>query len=349
LQFAFTPVKGKGCEVALSLIQHKVLKFLDERSGAVRILQVDLSKAFDKTCHPTALDALARFEIPKECYLWIRSFLSGRFQRVKSLNEHSDWYLTPSGVPQGSVTGPVIFAALVEDLVPISHNSTIVKYADDMTLLHFIRDNTEDILQEEFNNIMAWSDKVHLPVNLSKTCVMNYNTKRSLKIPDLPNIETVHATKLLGVTLSDNLKWNTHYDHILPRTARRLHMLTQLKAFGASAEWIWRVYNAHIRSVLCYGYPSTCNMSKAIWKKMLTIERRATRIAGCEPQVNLASFTEQCCKKLIHQAKDTDHPLHELIRISVPGRPTRTGKSNIAPVYAQTTRLKNSLTRYASL
>jgi hypothetical protein len=126
----------------------------------------------------------------------------------------------------------------------------IVKFADDMTLLHFIREIAEDSLQQELNNIMAWSDKMHLPVNLLKSFAMNCNMKKSLKIPELPGIATVHATKLLSVTLNEDLKWNIHYDNIIPRAAKCLHMLTQFKAFRTLQNG-YRGCTMHISGLSC--------------------------------------------------------------------------------------------------
>jgi hypothetical protein len=82
-------------------------------------------------------------------------------------------------------------------------------------------------------------------------------------------------------------------------------------------------------------------MCKGIWKKLLRIERRATYIGGCI----LQTFTDNCYRELIQKAKDTSHPLNELICVTV----ERQGKKNIAPVFAKTTCLKDFFTYYASL
>ena len=105
-QFAFVPGDGKGTTCALTLLQHEVLSYLDKQSGAVRMLQVDLCKAFDKARHSVALTAMGKLGAPSFILKWLLSYLSGRQMRIKCGTALSDWIPISSNVPQGTLLAP---------------------------------------------------------------------------------------------------------------------------------------------------------------------------------------------------------------------------------------------------
>ena len=147
-QFAYLPRLGSGTIPALVTVHHKIVHFLDSSPGAVRLLSTDFSKAFDKLPHHVILDACRRFDLPDSIVGWVSSFLSNRKQRVFINSKVSEWVSIPSGVPQGSVLGPILFCLAVDNLKAVCDNSVIVKYADDVLLLHFVRHASDDQLQK---------------------------------------------------------------------------------------------------------------------------------------------------------------------------------------------------------
>ena len=82
-QFAYVPGPGKGTAVALTLINHLILHFLDKKSGAVRMLAADFSKAFDKLTFKSIVSALVNFRLPRQAVTFLFHFLSDRKQRVR--------------------------------------------------------------------------------------------------------------------------------------------------------------------------------------------------------------------------------------------------------------------------
>ena len=85
----------------------------------------------------------------------------------------SRWSDIGSGVPQGSVLGPVLFCLRLDGLSPICSNTMYIKYADDVSVLDFVRQSSEDCLQTELDHIVRWSSSMCLPINFSKFKVMN--------------------------------------------------------------------------------------------------------------------------------------------------------------------------------
>lgn len=221
-QFAFIRRPGSGTTCALVSIQDQILRYLDKSSGAVRILAVDFSKAFDKLPHQVIVDACVSFNLSTNIITWICSFLQQRLQRVVCSNRFSNWIPVQSGVPQGSVVGPLLFILTVDDLNPVCENSTIVKYADDMVILHFMRSSQDDHLQNEWDHIQEWSSAVGLPINASKSSVMDIITRSNLitsniYLHDLTFLCNVSTFKFLGVVFSSDLKWNKHVDYIIKK------------------------------------------------------------------------------------------------------------------------------------
>ena len=351
LQFAFIPGVGKGTACALSLQQNIVLKYLDGTPGIVRMLQIDLRKAFDKATHSVILDRLEQLKVPAGAQRWIWSFLVGRQQRVKYKNLVSDWIPVPSGVPQGSVLGPLLFALVVSTLKPISANTTLIKYADDLTYLHCIRSHNEDMMQKEMDSLEKWSREVNLPVNFNKTYVMDYTNMKICRVQQLITsdgqpITNVSTTKLLGMQLCANLKWDTHYQNALSKASRRLYILRQLTRAKCPTMWIWNAYNAFIRCVVSYGFPAACNIPQKIMLKIIQLEKRAATIIGTSPpNDSITQHLEKMCVRLAQQAASrASHPLSHLFSLSVDR--SRRRRQRYAIPLCRTQRFKTSLVKF---
>ena len=143
----------------------------------------------------------------------------------------------------------------------------MIKYADDVSLLHFVRSDDDDFLQSEFDNIKSWSDAAGLHLNLSKCSITNFLTCKTLHCPpvfysDVDVLPTYHEVKILGVTFSDDFMWNTHICNQVKKACKRIFIIRNLKRAGCEEKVLLNVYNALIRSVLLYCYPCFCNAPK---------------------------------------------------------------------------------------
>jgi hypothetical protein len=346
-QFAYLPGAGKGTVSALTLLYHDIVKFLDS-SGGVRILSIDFAKAFDKILHTKIIEAMNQFAFPKEAVLWTSSFLTHRLQRVKVKNEVSNWQPVLSGVPQGSVIGPLLFCLFIDGLQSLCTNSLTYKYADDINIVHFFRKTEEDNLQQEYDNVLEWSNRNRLPLNKAKCCVLDVITKRSITTSPITShkgfLPQVSSLRVLGVTISSDLKWNMHVENALKKANRRLYLLRNLKRASCPMTFLTLAYNSIIRSTLLYAYPCFCNLPGHLKEKLLRFERRVFRIIGCERSLSVIEAGERSCQRLFDKVvHSSSHPLRRCFTQQA----TKTRQSlQLRPVRAKTVRLSNSFVRF---
>jgi len=352
-QFAYIPGMNSGTTTALTLTSLNVLKFLDSSSGAVRILTIDFSRAFDKARHDVILSTAKSFHLSNFLLKWISSYLSNRFQRVRWQDRLSEWSPIRSGVPQGSVLGPVLFCLLVDNFQSVSPNSTVIKYADDITLLHFVRSEDEDNLQKEWDNCVLWSESNYLPLNVSKCKVLDIVTKKSLKLSCVScsgsfSLPIVDNLKILGVTFSSNLKWNTHLNDVIRKASQRIFILRNLKRSSCPPKLIFNSYVVFIRSVLLYAFPCFCNIPSYLRKKMTSIEKRAQKIIN-DDDVRKEPFifdvADDMCQSFFEKVvMNVNHPLRAVFTESTT---SSRAPCSIRPPFAKSKRFYNSFIKYS--
>ena len=348
-QFAYVPGVGKGTAVALTLVNDHVLRFLDRKSGCVRLLAADFSKAFDKLSFDSILSSLFKFELPRQAVLFIRDFLLNRKQRVRLPNEHSVWFDVTSGVPQGSVLGPLLFTLVIDSFSTICDNSVCIKFADDVSILHFVRSASDDSLQTEWTHLEEWSTKVGLFLNYEKSCILDFRTKNCLTLKSVQSadgspINNVSSLKLLGVTFSCDFSWNSHVSVVVKKCFQRFYILRNLKRANCPSDVIFKCYLSFIRSVLLYCFPCFCNLPDYLFKKLLRVEKRASRFFPGQSFDALNISAENICIRLFRQVMCyNDHPLFKLFDRRCP---TRKNPLLLKPPFAKTTRFSKSFIRF---
>ena len=331
---------------------HKTLSFLDS-PGAVRLLMIDFAKAFDRIPHRVVLSSLISKGAPRELVVWLKSYLSLRRQCVKSGLIRSHWFDVKSGVPQGGVLSPVLFAFAIDSLKPKFPNSTIVKFADDVCILHFVRNNEDDNLTEELKHVFSWADEHGMNINLQKTKVLNWQTKQSLKIEPLSmlscgspiSVDSVNSASLLGLILDNKLSWEDHFQCILSRIRKRVHFLYSLKPAHPSPEVLWKVYCSLIRSVAVYAYPAWCNVSLSRLNKLFSFERRLCKIFNFPIRDPLDVFLARSGSSLAKAALDPEHPLHIIYTKEKTRKSFRLGATR-RKVLTRTKRFKSSFIKF---
>jgi len=182
------------------------------------VILLDFSKAFDKVSHRLLLSKLQYYGIAGQLLGWISSFLSGRTQRVVCGGQSSDPVNVASGVPQGSVLGPLLFLLFIND---ITHHlsSTCRLYADDCILYRCIDSQSDiDALQEDLKQLEIWEEIWNMKFNIDKCMVLHVTLKRNPILSEYSlhghNLKTVSKAKYLGVLLDSRLSTNTSTPHV---------------------------------------------------------------------------------------------------------------------------------------
>ena len=195
------------------LMRRRVSYTWTKRKNEICSVFFDLQKAFDSVSHSHLLNKLCTLNLSPHILHWIQSYLSERTQVVAIGGERSVAKRVVSGVPQGSVMGPLLFTIYIDDVTSqISPSSSISLFADDIALYRCIRSPADyTILQADITNIaILVEDKLHLKFNTDKCGVLIISRKRSLSvtpqslfIPKASNpLKQVNSVKYLGVLQS---------------------------------------------------------------------------------------------------------------------------------------------------
>ena len=170
--------KGRFCDTQLSAIVDDLAKILDNK-GQADLIIMDMSKAFDSVPHRRLLGKLHNLGIRSNTLKWIESFLTNRHQQVVLEGTSSNRAKVSSGVPQGTVLGPLLFLAYINDL-PSKVHSKIRLFADDCILYSKIC-TTEDSnrLQKDLDSLLNWEKDWQMSFNASKCFTMRVTHKKS--------------------------------------------------------------------------------------------------------------------------------------------------------------------------
>ena len=171
--------------VALIKCQHFWLERLDRDAAFVRAFLFEFSKAFDSVSHRILFSKLASNDINPYIKNWIISFLCDRRQRVVVDGLVTSFLNVNKGVPQGTVLGPLLFSIMVNDIKPVSPQTLLIKYADDITasVPATTGPNLTDSSYYEVENIKRWADQNLMTLNMKTTfeMVVKGKTTRPLR------------------------------------------------------------------------------------------------------------------------------------------------------------------------
>jgi hypothetical protein len=202
----------------------------------IRVVFLDISKAFDRVWHDGLLYKLKQHGIKGKLLAWLMNYLKDRQQRVTINGVSSAWGNIEAGVPQGSVLGPLLFLIFINDITNVIKNCKIRLFADD-TCLFIEVDNHQDSankLNEDLASISDWSKRWLVSFSPQKTEEMIITNKGPTDYPpiklDNNLIKRVPTHKHLGLTLSQDLSWKTHVYNIGKKAYNCLGLLRPLKS-----------------------------------------------------------------------------------------------------------------------
>ncbi len=226
-------------ELATIKLIDKIIKDMDNTKTLKTPLTVflDLSKAFDTLDFDILLYKLRYYGIVGTPLTLIKSYLTNRHQYVNYNNCNSDILEIKTGIPQGSILGPLFFSIYINDIIHSSNIFSFLMYADDTTLYCTLEDfpnnNLVNSINSELNKINIWLKINKLTLNVEKTKSMLFHKRRKVNPIKLSinnsTIDQVPQFCFLGVLLDDTLSWNNHIAMITNKLSKINGILHRLK------------------------------------------------------------------------------------------------------------------------
>ena len=269
----------RSTELQLILTIHDIASSL-QQNKSIHAAVLDFSKAFDKVPHQRLLMKLEHYGIHGNLLSWMESFLTKRVQSVICEGATSTSSPVTSGVPQGSVLGPLLFLTYINDL-PNGLTSTVKLFADD-TLLYgvVVEDSDCDNLQDDLNKLEIWQNKWQMEFNPSKCNIICISNKQSPHQRTYTfcgsKLEQVDSASYLGITVNSKLKWSEHISSISSKASRSLGLIKR-NLWNCPRKVRETAYTSIVRPKLEYASASWDPHHKKDISTLERVQRKAAR------------------------------------------------------------------------
>jgi hypothetical protein len=260
---------------------------------------LDFSKAFDTVPHQRLLHKLDHYGIRGPIHGWIANFLTQRKMRVVIEGDMSEEVVVESGVPQGTVLGPLLFLCHINDL-PDCVQSTVRLFADDCLLYREIRSFRDHLLlQSDLKKLEVWAETWGMKFNAQKCYIMS-TKKKSSYLYQLNNVflTEVKETPYLGVLISSDLKWGTHVNKTSKKASSILGFLRR-NLRNCPPENRRTAFIALVRSTLEYACVVWDPYLQQDIDKLERVQRQAARFISHDYRSRDAG----CVTKMLQQHK----------------------------------------------
>ena len=250
---------------------------------SVHAVVLDFAKAFDKVPHRRLLAKLQYYGIQGKLLCWFESFLTQRSQSVVCEGKSSTSSPVKSGVPQGTVLGPLLFLLYINDL-PDNLQSSVKLFADDALFYGFIASDTDcDHLQDDLWKLEQWQNQWQMQFNPSKCKVLCISNTRSPPVKKYTlcgvELEQVEEITYLGITLTSKLKWDQHVSSVSSKPSKVLGVVRRnLHICPRSVRET--AYKTLVRPALEYGSAAWDPYYDKDIKKLERVQRKAARFCA---------------------------------------------------------------------
>ena len=306
--------KRRSRETQLILTINDLSRGLNDKQQIDAIL-LDFSKAFDRVPHQRLLLKLKHYGVRGNILSWIEDFLSARTQEVIIEGSKSSPSPATSGVPQGTVLSPLLFLAYINDM-PECVNSDIKLFADDSMLYRRIRNDADcHQLQEDLDKLQEWEQKWQMGFNADKCEVIRIINKKRPFCSDY----TIHNPKLnvkteanyLGVTISSDLSWSRHADHVTKKANSTIGFLKRnMRSAPQAAKDT--AYKTFVRTIVEYAATAWAPSTDKANDKIDMVQRRAARFVK-----NDYGRTSSVTEMMSNLGWDTLQKRRDLARLSM--------------------------------
>ena len=242
--------------------QHALFKLLQrwqkelDNSGLVGTMLMDLSKAYDCLPHDLIIAKFEAYGLSKSSLSLLLEYLTSHKQRVKTGSSYSVWNEIKRGVPQGSISGPLLFNVFINDIFMFIEKSEICNFADD-NIIYDCGEDLSNILENpkhDMKILLKWFRINSLQSNPGKFqfMILGKIKRNSVKlIRNSTEIEESKKVVLLGITIDKRLTFNEHIDNLRRTANYKLHALRRIRKY-ISLENAKLVCNTFINSQFNY-------------------------------------------------------------------------------------------------
>jgi hypothetical protein len=310
-------VKGRSCATNLLEFLEKATTAVD-RGEAFDVVYLDFAKAFDKVPHKRLLRKVRAHGITGEVLRWIESWLTNRKQRVVLNGKFSSWAEVLSGVPQGSVLGPLLFVIFINDIDEVVEKVEIIKkFADDTKIgQRMITHQDKQVLQEALDALCGWAKKWGMEFNVAKCKIMHLGNQNPMHQFTMEGqvLQQTKEERDIGVTVQHNLK-PTAQCAKAAKTAQAV--LGQIcRAFHYRDRHVFvRLYKQYVRPHLEFATQVWSPWTAADKECLERVQRRAVRmvsgIAAKEYEGQLRELGMTTLEERRHQADM--HMVHKIM------------------------------------
>ena len=260
-QWGFQPRKS-----TVSALLHTTHIWLQHLESGLEVGAIffDFKKAFDRVPHLPLLSKLEKIGLDPHIIMWIHNYLAERHQRVVINGTASRSSHVLSGVPQGSILGPLLFLIYIDDItsVDLSLGSSLVLYADDILLfrpIHTIGDYSA--LQADINALSNWATQNAMTFNTDKCKCMKVSRKRTCAIPAPPLtlngciLDEVPTFKYLGILISSDLSWSQHIQDVCSKARKITGLIYRRYYQYTDSSTLLQLYTSLVRPHVEYAAP----------------------------------------------------------------------------------------------
>ena len=295
-QFGFLPHRS-SCGQLLSCLDKWYVSFFSNQNMSV--LYTDLSKAFDTVNHRILVKILKSYGINTETVAWLENFLSNRYQQVCLGSSVSSPLQVLSGVPQGSVIGPLLFLIFINNITDsvdsLRTNVNISMFADDTKLYSTVPSD----MQSAIYGMTDWVNDYRLKLANHKCFMLNISKPSVTNDSQFYIADTIVESKTfmkdLGVFISHDLKWSAHVDYIYNNASSvSYHVLKTFKSKNIST--LKKVFVTYIRPKLEYNSPVWSPYLIKDITKVERVQRHFTKVAFLRCGVDFVSYDDRLRK-----------------------------------------------------
>nr|CAD2154539.1 unnamed protein product [Meloidogyne enterolobii] len=297
-QFGFLP--KSSCTLQILLSMQDWYTSLDRKLGT-DIIYFDFEKAFDKVDHEILIRKLQEIKVDSLTIRWIANFLTNRSHIVKIDENYSQPFLPKTGVPQGTVLGPLLFLIYINDLPShIPKNIKVKLYADDFKLYSEIKTEEDCVeLQEAINNAYKWAKNNKLEFSTSKVKVLKiYNKIKFNYEISGEKIEEVNNIRDLGIYIDNKLKFDQHITKITRSSFIRLNNILGILPKTLPIETYVKAFKTYVRPIMEYSTenfsPKLEYLNKQLEKPQKSFTRRILRYKYKYQKIGYTERLKRC-------------------------------------------------------